>query len=76
MFGIFVNEYLVKEKYIIRAHFNSNSKQSGVRDVTSANIFHGQTQSNRVCCFQTFDAVFPKDLFSDYLNENGSESVF
>ena len=25
------------------------------------------TDSNRVCCFQTLDAVFPKDLFSDYL---------
>ena len=25
-----------------------------------------QTQSNRVCCFQTLEAVFPKDHFSDY----------
>ena len=25
------------------------------------------TQSNRVCCFKTLDAVFPTDLFSDYL---------
>ena len=24
-------------------------------------------QSNRVCCFQSLDAVFPKHLFSDYL---------
>ena len=23
--------------------------------------------SNRVCCFQTLDAVIPKDLISDYL---------
>ena len=35
----------------------------GVRDVGSAIISHEQTQLNRVCCFQTLDAVFPKDLF-------------
>ena len=35
----------------------------GVRDVTSVIISHEQTQSNHVCCFQTLDAVFPKDLF-------------
>ena len=35
----------------------------GVRDVASAIFSHEQTQSNRVCCFQTLDAVFPKDLF-------------
>ena len=39
----------------------------GVRDVTSAIISHEQTQSNRVCYFQTLDAVFPKDPLSDYL---------
>ena len=39
----------------------------GMRDITSAIISHEQTQSNRVCSFQTLDAVFPKDLFSDYL---------
>ena len=37
-------------------------------DVASAMISHEQTQSNRVCCFQTLDAVFPNDLFSDYLD--------
>ena len=37
------------------------------RDVASAIISHEQTQSNRVCCFQILDAVFPKDLLSDYL---------
>ena len=26
-----------------------------------------QTQQNRVCYFQNLDAVFPKNLFSDYL---------
>ena len=26
-----------------------------------------QTQSNRVCCFQTVDTVLSKDLISDYL---------
>ena len=36
------------------------------RDVASTIISHEQTQSNRVCCFQTLDAVFPKDLFSNY----------
>ena len=39
----------------------------GVTDVASVIISHEQTQSNRVCCFQTLDAVFPKDLLSDYL---------
>ena len=29
---------------------------------------HEQTQSIPVCCFQTLDAVFPKDLFSDYFD--------
>ena len=28
-------------------------------------ISHEQTQSNRVSCFLTLDAVFPKDPFSD-----------
>ena len=27
-----------------------------------------QAQSNRFCCFQTVDAVFPKDPFSGYLD--------
>ena len=36
---------------------------------------HEQTQSNRVCCFQTLDAVFPKDLLSDYSNTNASSFV-
>ena len=38
----------------------------GVRDVI---ISHEDTQSNRICnsCFETLDAVFPKNLFSDYL---------
>ena len=44
-----------------------NSGLGGVRDVASVIIFPEQTQSNRVCSFQTFDAIFPKDLFSDYL---------
>ena len=41
-----------------------------MRDVKSAIISHEQTQSNRACCFQTLDAVFSKNLFSDYLNRN------
>ena len=28
-----------------------------------------------VCCFQTSDTVFPKDLFSDYLDENAQIQV-
>ena len=44
-----------------------NPGLGGVRDVASAIISHEQTQSNRVCCFQTLDVVFPKDLLSDYL---------
>ena len=35
----------------------------GVRDIASAITPYEQTQSNRVCCSQTLDAVFPKDLF-------------
>ena len=38
------------------------------RDVAPAIISHEQTKSNQVYCFQTFDAVFPKALFSDYFN--------
>ena len=37
----------------------------GVRDVASAVISHQLTQSNGFCCFQTLDAVFPKDLLSE-----------
>ena len=44
-----------------------NPGLGGVRDVASAITSHEQTQSNRVCCFQTLDAVFPKHLLSDYL---------
>ena len=46
-----------------------NPGLGGVRDVASASITFAleQTQSNRVCYFQTLDAVFPKDHFSDYL---------
>ena len=39
----------------------------GVRDVASAIISHEKTQSNRVCCFQTLNTVFPGDLVLDYL---------
>ena len=38
-----------------------NPGLGGVRDVTSAIISHEQSQSNRVCYFQTLDAVFLKD---------------
>ena len=37
-----------------------------MRDVASAIISQEQTQY-RVCYFQTLDAVFPEDLFSDFL---------
>ena len=37
-----------------------------VRDVASAIISHEHSQTNRVCYFQNLNAVFPKDLFSDY----------
>ena len=45
-----------------------NQGLGGARDVTSAIISHEQIQSNRVCCFQTLDDVFSKDLFSDYFD--------
>ena len=38
-----------------------------VRDVASSIISNEQTQSNWVSWFQTLNAVFPKDFFSDYL---------
>ena len=47
-----------------------------MRDVASAFISHEQTQSNRACCFQTLDAVFPKDLFSDYLSHVMRKPVY
>ena len=37
-----------------------NTGLGGVGDVASAIISHEQTQSNRVCCSQTLDAVFSK----------------
>ena len=37
----------------------------GVRDVTLDIISHEQIQSNRVCCFQTLDVIFSKQLLSD-----------
>ena len=52
-----------------------NRASFGVRGVAFSSIFHEQTHSNRVCCFQTLDDVFPKDCpfryfqripFSDY----------
>ena len=46
-----------------------NPGLGGIRDVTSAIISHKQTRSNRACCFQTLDAVFPKDLYSDYFEK-------
>ena len=46
-----------------------------MKDVESAIISHEQTQSNRVCCFQTLDAVFPKDLYSDYLEHSGKREL-
>ena len=36
-----------------------------VRDVASTIISHEQIQSNRVCCLQTLDGVFPKDMSRD-----------
>ena len=39
-----------------------NPGLGGVSDVVFAIISHEQNQSNRTCCFQTLDAVFPKDL--------------
>ena len=38
-----------------------------MRDVVSAIISHEQIQYNRVCCFQSLDAVFPKYPFLYHL---------
>ena len=40
-----------------------NSVLGGMRNVVSTIISHEQTKSNRVCCFVTLNAVFPRDLF-------------
>ena len=45
-----------------------NPGLGGMRDVAPAIISHEQTELNRVCCFQTLDVVFPKNLFSDNFN--------
>ena len=60
-------------QHLFESRVALNTGLGGMRDVVSAIISHEQTQSNRVCCFQTLDAVLPKDLFSDYL---GNASVF
>ena len=39
-----------------------NPGLGGVSDVASAIISNEHTLSNRVCCFQISDAVYPKDL--------------
>ena len=41
--------------------------QPEARRREGCHISHEQTQSIRVWCFQTLDSVFPKDIFSDYL---------
>ena len=38
-----------------------------------ARLHHEQTQSNRLCCFQTLDAVFQNLL--DYLNSSTAHLV-
>ena len=55
------------QKNVARVPSITTKGLGGVRDVASAIISYEQTQSNRVCCFQTLDAIFPKDLLSDYL---------
>ena len=55
-----------------RVTLNPGLHVGGVRDVASAIISHEQILSNWFCCFQTVDAVFPKELFSDYFHYAGS----
>ena len=43
-----------------------NPGLGGVRDVVSALSFMNRL-SKTVCCFQTMDVVFTKDLLSDYI---------
>ena len=47
-----------------------NPGQGGVRDVSSVIISHEQTQSNRVCCFQTLDFAFQRSLFRLFSDHN------
>ena len=41
-------------------------KNSGYSAGNFAIFSNEQIQSNRVCCFQNVDDIFPKDLFADY----------
>ena len=60
---------LLKNKLLFGSRSALNAGLGGVRDVASVIISHEQSQSNRVCRFQTLDSVFPKDLLSDYSQE-------
>ena len=47
-------------------HFNVEPHRPKRPEIVKINI-HCLKTANRVCCFQTSDALFPKDLLSDYL---------
>ena len=57
------------ELYAWTLLFPLNPGLGGMIFVASDLILHEQTQSNQVCCFQILNAVFPKDLFSVYLDK-------
>ena len=65
-FYIFWSFWNCRVQHLFESRVALNPGLGGVMDVESAIICHEQTQSNRVCCFQSPDAVFTKDLFSDY----------
>ena len=65
---VFLHLFIIwncRVQHLFESRVALNPRLGGVRDVASATISHEQTQLNRDCCFQTLDAVFPKDLFSD-----------
>ena len=48
---------------LVASRVGYNPGLSGVRYVTFASISHKQTQYNRVFYFQSFDVVFPKEVY-------------
>ena len=56
-------QFLVGSTVLFEIRVALSPVLGGVRDVVSVIISHEQTQSNRVCFFQSLDVVLPKDLF-------------
>ena len=55
---VVVNPFIWKHSFAL-------PKLEGAKDVTYSIISHEQIKPNRVCCFQSSDVAFTKDIFSD-----------